>query len=300
MKSKIILILFSSSFLLVWGMSFLDSWTTDRVTSFLGMIYTFGATYFLQKEYSFQLSGWEKILILSCPLFYVSSYFYLHGIRSIFSIMNPLYVGFILLVLNLTVLKDVSKARNLFLFLFVSFFYAYAFYPLWDNSNKNNKIYQSLENWDTEPVAKDKLNKEVDLNDFFFINKNLDTINLQSNKFVLLETWNESCPPCVRAFKEMPPFYEKIKDQVDVFYLYENRKASVREKVDKIFNYQLISDKSKILIDINQNLYQAMKIQGYPYFLLFDAEGKLVFWELGFGDDSKEELEQNILKKIKG
>ncbi len=65
-----------------------------------------------------------------------------------------------------------------------------------------------------------------------------------------------------------------------------------------IFNFKSIKDKSKIRIDIDQNLYDALAMQGFPYFLLFDSSGKLIYLQRGY--TGKDATANKILEKIGG
>ena len=142
------------------------------------------------------------------------------------------------------------------------------------------------------------INLQVNLSDFSFINASLDTVTLSdaSGKYTLLETWSETCPPCIRAMRDLPDFYRSIENKVNVYYVYENRKASARNNFEKIFAFQEIKDKSKILIDMEQNLYQALQVNSYPYFLIFDSSGKLIHYIQGYND--KEMIAAEISKYI--
>ena len=63
-----------------------------------------------------------------------------------------------------------------------------------------------------------------------------------------------------------------------------------------IFNFKSIKDKSKIRIDINQNVYDALDMQDFPYFLLFDSTGKLIYLQRGY--TGKDAIANKILEKI--
>ena len=174
------------------------------------------------------------------------------------------------------------------------------------NSWKNSWIGGRQPSFDTEIPKKTEgqkpevsaINSDINLTDFYFINGSLDTVALvdTSNKYILLETWAETCPPCIKAMNELPSFYRSIQDKVSVYYVYEHRKASVRSNFEKIFSFKEIKNKDKILVDINQELYNALKMQGYPYFLIFDSDGKLIHYIRGYSD--KDRMADQISKYI--
>ena len=278
----------------------------DSYTAVMGLAFTFLSAYFLQREYDFDLSLSDKWLVMAFPILFLCAlyvnlydigYFRLRQIDfgSVYvvffyrQITNPVLIAFIVLLLGLTKLRDLKNPRNVFIFTSITVFYAYFFMLTW----KHNWFVASPVSFDTgmpftapPNEAPAGINYDVNLSDYSFINVNRDTVNLldDSGKYILLETWSEGCPPCIRAMEELPGFYQSIKDRVSVYYVYENRKASARRNFDKIFSFYAIKDKSMALVDIDQALYQATNMQGYPYFLIFDPTGKLVHHIHGYVD----------------
>lgn len=299
MKKRIILIIFSLSFFLVWGMGFLDT-PANQVSAALAISYTMLATFFLNKKFKFNLNAFDKALVLSCPIIYFAMFTFVQGQASIFYLINPFLVSLILLFLVLNQISDLTQLNNLFICFFCSSFYIYCFFPYWQNS----RIVQLTDNFDSQKKIEKRKKQSlaydsINLNDYSFINSNLDTVKASSTKeFILIETWNETCYPCIMAFKEMPAFYEENKNRLDYYYIYENSKLSVREEFNKIFNFRHIKTKSKILVDINQNLYLDSKMNGFPYFLLFDKNGNIIFHQQGYSSSYRRELESKIRQHI--
>lgn len=282
----------------------------DTNTAAMGLTFTFLSIYFLQKEYEFNLSIPDKWAVMAFPiLFLCATYFVLfdYGYFKINTydfitlyqilfykhIINPVTIAFIVLLLGLTKLKDLANLRNLFIFSSITIFYTYFFMVTWKTSwlggrsqSFDTELPKSNEEQNLEPLA---INYDVNLSDFAFINASQDTVTLldASGKYILLETWAETCPPCIKAMNELPNFYRSIEDKVSVYYVYENRRASARSNFEKIFSFKEIEDKSKILVDINQELYDALNMQGYPYFLIFDSKGKLKHYIRGYGDKDR-------------
>ncbi len=319
MKRKIIFFSYGVLLAAIWGHCFLDPGGADSYTAVLGLSFTFISAYFLQKEYNFELSFADKLCILALPIFCIIILYYNHYTQDnltktqkswffvlfYFQIINSHFVATVVLLLALTKLKDLSKPVNIFIFTFITLFYSYSFHHKW----RTSQFVSLTENFDDSAgknAESQKSNKtfEVDyavnLSNFTFINPDIDTVQLigASDKYILLETWNESCLPCIKAMQELPDFYRSIENKVDTYYLYENNKDHVRKKFDKIFAFKSIEDKSKILIDIDQELYNALKMSGYPYFLLFDSQGKLIFHSRGY--IGKEALSKEIRKHISG
>ncbi|MBL7808323.1 MAG: TlpA family protein disulfide reductase [Saprospiraceae bacterium] len=279
----------------------------DKVTAAMGLAFTFLSAYFLQRQYGFSLSKVDKCIVALFPLiFLIGLYnslidfgyfrFKMYNFSAIFQtvfylqIINPGLIAFITLVLGLTWLKDLRNPANVFVFSFITLFYSYLFMYEWKLRWHDGKRI----NFDTEAQASNsviktndqELNHNINLANFAFINATLDTVSLLDNadKYILLETWAETCAPCRKAMLEMPSFYQSVADKLSVFYVYENRKASVRDNFEQIFSFKEIKDTSRIVIDIEQELYHALGMQGYPYFLLFDAKGNLILHIQGYGN----------------
>ncbi|MDX2136319.1 MAG: TlpA disulfide reductase family protein [Saprospiraceae bacterium] len=316
MKRKISLLAYGLMLVLIWGICFLGSGMSDPYTAAMGLSFTFISIYFLQKKYDFKLTYGDKVAVVLFPLLYVILVYYTLITHDRFSpkktnyyqllfylhLINPLNVAFVGLLLGLTKLKDLSKPVNIFIFSYIVLFYAYFFHTPWMGfwagtrvKNFNTELFQDADAKNADGLV---VTDDLSLTRFLFINPELDTINLvsHSGKYILLETWSENCPPCIRAMQELPEFYQSIQDKVDVYYVYENNAPRVRRKFDAIFSFKGVQDKSKILIDINQDFYNTLEMQGFPYFLLFDAEGRLVYHKRGY--EGKNVLSREILKHI--
>ena len=283
---------------------------SDTYTAAMGLSFTFLSLYFLQKEYDFKLSVSDKWIIMAFPILFIFALYFtlfdygyfkirvfdfvtLYQILFYLHIINPVTIAFLGMVLALTRLKDLANPRNLFIFSSITIFYAYFFMFTWKNSwiGGRRSSFDTEITQDNKNQVKDEfaINYDVNLADFSFINASLDTVSLLdgSNKYILLETWAETCPPCVKAMHELPNFYRSIEDKVSVYYVYEHRKLTVRNKFERIFSFKEIEDKSKILVDIDQALYHALNMQGYPYFLIFDQKGDLLHFIRGYGDKDR-------------
>lgn len=321
MKKKLALLLYGFALINIWSICFFASGMVDHYTIAMGLSFTALSLYFVQREYDFNLTRSDKWVVMVCPILFLCMTYYtmydfgyfkiqrldfvgLYQLLFYLQIINPVTIAFIMMLLGLSKLKDLGNPRNVFIFASIALFYTYFFTLTWKLQWFSGKRVS----FDTEisaPSANkkstadaDELNTDINLAEFSFINAQHDTVTLldDSGKYILLETWSESCPPCRKAMAEMPPFYHSIKDKVSVYYVYEHRKSSVRNNFDKIFSFNEIDDPSKILIDIEMELYQAMNMNGYPYFLLFDASGKLVHHLHGYGD--KDLVAEQISKYI--
>lgn len=299
---KGILLLYSLSILPVWGISFLAP-GADQVSCLAGMIYVLVGNFIFLREKGFKLPITEQLLLLAGSIIYfliACLIFIIDGEKvSVANLLiDPLLIGLGISALNIFFLKDVTKLKNLFVFSTLIFYYVYVFYPDWQESLIIEDIKNEVTAFEGVETTTSPIERNIQLQDFSFIDSNLDTIRIvPKGKFTLLETWNETCLPCMKAFKEMPAFYQQQEDKMNTFYVYENRKAAVRNNFDKIFSFDLIYDASKILIDIDQAMQHELEIIGYPAFLLFDKDGELVFFKKGYY--SSEELASELLSLIK-
>jgi len=320
MKRKIALLAYGFLLISVWSLCFAIKDKTNSYTAAMGLAFTFFSIYFLQKEFDFRLSFSDKLTVAALPILYLlSTYFVLYEkgtfdtptynfvnlyqILFYLHLINPLAIATLVLFLALTKLRDVSKPVNCFIFITITLFYSYFFYDhwkvIWFKSLMENFGSEESKTADNEMADEYKIDSSKKISNFKFINQSLDTIKIptSSGRYILLETWNENCFPCIKAMNELPDFYRTIKDKVDVYYVYENESARVRRNFNKIFTFNGISEKSKIIIDINQELYKAINMSGFPYFLLFDPSGTPIYRFRGY--PGKASLSENILERVK-
>ena len=314
MKRKILFLIIGFVLILVWSLCFVSAKQSDEVSSALGLSFTVLAVYFAQREFEFKLGFNDKLCLLFFPVVYwlvfyynivtkyfknfeysfFYKYFYIH-------LIFPLNVALFLMLLGMSKMKDVTRPVNIFIFFYIILFYSYFFFSDWHSIqfaslSENFKVEDSTVDRNQSTVDVE-IGDKVNLKGFFFINSSLDTVVLgNSSKYILLETWNETCLPCIKAMKELPDFYKSIQGKVEVYYLYENDDWQTRRRFERIFGFKNIEDKSMILIDINQGLYQSLGMKGYPYFLLFNPSGQLVFQKSGYSN--KDEFCDEILALI--
>lgn len=287
---------------------------SDAVTAGLGLSFTALGGYFLQEKTGFNLRAADKAFLFAFPVLYnlgtyltlyQNGYFNLEkrGVYELFfylHLKNPLNLALLILMLATGVLKDLKRPFAVFVFAYIIFFYAYIFYGQWAQT----WLGKELRNFDT-PTSREKNGPDGALPDttlnlfqFYFIGPERDTSKLSATpgKFILLETWSETCLPCIKAMRELPDFYRSLQDKMDVYYVYEHPKEQVRQQFDRIFQFESIHQKSRIRIDLQQALYKAMNMEGLPCFLLFDSSGKLRYLQQGY--PGKDAISQMIREKI--
>ncbi len=316
MKRKIIFLLYGFVLINIWSLCFKEGYLrSNEFTYGLGLSFTFLSSYFIQKEYDFQLSYTDKFCLIILPILYLITEYivviipglskgHYHPFFFLFyaHFINPINIAFLVLVLSMTVMKDLSRHINLFIFIYLTIIYSYFFYK----EGRPFQLSSTLDNFGSDVPQENtppdteiaEIGNTINLTDFSFINPNLDTIRLEKplKGFILLETWNETCFPCIRAMKELPEFYKTMSDRLEVYYVYEDNREQVRRKFDKIFNFKPVPFKANILIDINQELYNALGMNGFPYFLLFDSQGSLIYKIEGY--TGKDNISKEILEHI--
>ncbi|RMG39059.1 MAG: hypothetical protein D6732_04535 [Methanobacteriota archaeon] len=308
MKKTITSLLFGLLATILWSFAFLDHPNTTSLSAFMGFLCTIGGSYLLQKEHDFQLNLKEKIATLAIPLIYTAAFLKndviyrdLNNLKPSI-LLNPILLSFTILLFSILFSTQLFKKANpwiLYLSAFL-FFYSYGYFDEWKATQYLNLTEKFVEDRDIDNSVADSLtdtSTDINIHNFRFINRNLDTISIQpEGKFILIETWNESCVPCIMAMKELPSYYRLISDRVKIFYVYENNNEKARNVFGKIFSFKHIYDHSKIMIDLDQNFYNSLSMKGFPYFVLFDKQGNLLFMKRGYR--GRKELSKTINKFI--
>ncbi len=112
-------------------------------------------------------------------------------------------------------------------------------------------------------------------------------------KPVFLDFWATWCPPCRRALPHTQQFTEKYGKDAHIFAVNLQEKAEkIREFMQK-HNYSFT-----VLMDTTGEVGARYRVRGIPHFVVIDAEGKVQFVQVGFGDDTKKKLEKALTDAI--
>lgn len=282
-QQKIRYILFSLSLVIVWAFLFLDVNRPGNLGVFIGLVYTFyGSIYFKNDET--QLLRFLKYLF---PFIYLITYLIISE-EGFFKIISPIVIGFILLIVSDLFKKEELKPIHFILPLTYFYIYVFSIFPTWE---RTLIMPEERYNFEKEVIKKDSFL----LNEFQFLNADFDTIKLSTDKdFIIIESWNETCIPCIKAMKELPDFYDSISTRFDQYYLYEPNKKTT--DYQKVFDFKHVDDKTKIIADFNKQFYKKLGLESYPYFLIYDKKGNLVYEQLGYNEVKRELLRQAVLK----
>lgn len=287
MKNKrvvtILIIIYSLVLIPIWGLTLLDA-MANEFTVLACFVFTFFSGWYISKKVTSGLNKNSKYLILIGPVFYFAVFivvrlFILKEIETFW--VFPILWVFVFSLAGVLIPTKYFKAAGINA-LFLAYVYAFHIYPI-HSSNTENFSSESF-----SEKKELKLNTSYNLSDFKFINSKLDTVTLSSaGKPILIETWRETCKPCLQSINDLQEFLSN-NSSVDQIYVYEQQRRKDFSK-DIVFNFPKIKHKDKILIDINNDFMDKLGMPSYPYFLLFDKEGKLVDYISGYKPEFKEE-----------
>ena len=120
-------------------------------------------------------------------------------------------------------------------------------------------------------------------------------------KIVYMDVWGTWCPPCIEAIKDSPKLKESVKDY-DIVYIYfhaggdmeeigETWKGAIAElglTKQNYVHYLLPRDQQQMVTEY-------LKLDGYPFYVLFDKQGnmeKLAREHIGDIDGFKKKIDE--------
>jgi len=286
--------IYSISLMAFWGLLLLDINKPGLLGVFIGLTYTFYSSFlirFFVKEEN------RKLIFIKFigPVFYLLVGFYVAS-SSAYHLLHPIYIAFLLFCIA-SFYKDFVPKKEVQFFV-VAFIYLYSFslYNIWDKE-ANRRVQANRYDFELSESSEAGQDKIPNLSHYQFLNSNLDSINLSgTNEYVIIETWNEKCPPCFRAMIGMADFYEKIKEKANQYYVYIPARKKRKLDYKKIFSFDKIADKSCILVDVN--LQKDALLEQYPVFLVFDKKGELVYKQIGYKGFISRKIEEGILSVL--
>lgn len=250
---------------------------------FLGLLTTFYSAFFIR--YTKPENPFSTIVKFAVPSSFLIYTFATMLYTSIGAVFHPIIFAFLLLLTSVANANKIPPLHYQFFVVVLCYLYTFSIYDNFWLHPVFGAEARSLQVGISTPKPPTQSPIYIDLQHFKFVNKAKDTLQiLPEGKFVILETWNEKCPPCMRAIPEMSVFYEQIKEKAHQYYIYiPNISKSATLDTDKVFNFEKIKEKEKVLID--QNLQQDLQLDSYPVFVVFDKDGKQVFQYIGYNKD---------------
>ncbi len=283
MKSPLYILTYSVVLILVWGLMLLDAEFSTIYSRLLCFIATAYFTYLIKESQAYKQLKYAPILIMIGPLFYLVMF--LINFSSIYLIIyNPIIwiiMFFLFAILKLKLTRD-----YIFIVLFITYFYNFHVYPYYTKANRSNSAT-------TEIVAKE-LNKAHNLKDFEFEGDEKKFTIDTTKKIILIETWNEKCPPCMSSIRDLEGFIDS-QSTVQHVYLYQDF-GKDNLPPNKIFEFSKIADKGKIFIDSDNTYFKTLEMNSYPNFLVYNTKGELIDYFTGYVPSKKEEYKTRLKK----
>jgi len=285
-KNALLLSLLSFMSIPIWGLTFLDIDNAGPFSVFIGITFTCYAILLIKDTKLYQSVDKPRGYLVVGPVFYLLASTFLFFDKPTLLLTNPILWAAVLLLVPLFVIKFNFYKQGIVTLFFI-YFYSFHLYP----------IFQSFEfspnKTESPSLVAQGLSDSVNLFDFDFIDPQLDTVAIPNAKeFLLVETWNEKCGPCMKSIDDLESYIGEFKN-VNHIYLYQNFREN-NLSAGEIFSFARIKDKQKIRVDVDNRLFQELGINSYPYFLLFDSEGNLVDYFSGYNHNFKSKYEDRI------
>ena len=285
MKEKVIVTICSFGVLPIWGLSFLAVTYANQLTLVYGLVLTAVLFRWLGSKVR-ELDKWTYLLGISGPVFYLIAMLFVQPEMEWESVLpNPILMGF--MVASLSLLITVRKLV-LYPFIVVSVIaYATFIFPIYQTNIE-------LGNIDFIEVIQKKDSLDlVPLSEFPALEQKVkDKLKGGNYDQILIETWNEKCKPCMESMADLQPFMDTNPRVLHVFLYQKMGNTNLSDR--QAMNFKKIGNPNKILIDINNAYYDRLKLSGYPYFILYDANGNALDWFSGYLGHFQKDYENHL------
>ncbi len=281
----LVILSYSLLFIPIWGLLLLSADIVSNSSIFVALIYTIIGSYYVRNSSIYMSTKYAEYLVYLGPLVYIISMFTMMP-TNFATLFHPIVWATTALIISQLLIKKIDTKVLVFA-LFIAYLYGFHIHSYWES------IYKPT--MPTQYIEKKDLAKNIKLSDFEFTTSDNETTIIKTDKpFVLIETWNEACVPCIEAMKDLQPLFLKNKDKVAHYYLYEQPTDTHKLTATDVFNYPNINDKSQILIDENLQFFNTTGMKSYPYFLLFNKNGDLVDYFKAYDHDNKDYFENRL------
>jgi thiol-disulfide isomerase/thioredoxin len=123
------------------------------------------------------------------------------------------------------------------------------------------------------------------------------TVNLSDYKgeLVLIDFFYKSCYPCMLALPALQNLHEKYNDKglkiigIDPY--------DTKEK-DDIDNFLAKRGVTYTVLLGGKDVAKEYHVSGYPTIYLIDKEGKIIFTQVGYGEDTEDKIEKIIIENL--
>ncbi|WMN07512.1 hypothetical protein QYS48_29010 [Marivirga arenosa] len=277
-KSKLLQVFYSLLLIPLWGLGLLQIDIANDFTRLLTFLFTAYIILFLKYKQMI-----NKGVLLIGPTFYMVATIIIRPIDEL--ILFPItWIYFMFIILLLFGELKLLRSHIFILFIIIAFIF----------KDELKEEEPSFLNFSKEY---DYIRKPDLLLEYEFINYLKDTVHIDTQrKPVLIETWNETCKPCIASIKEMEDDLGSYNSFHHI-YLYQSN-SSKSLALDSILNYKHITDKSKIYVDANNRLLKSMGLKSYPFFIIFNSEGEMKKYFSGYKSEYKNEILNKLLNEI--
>lgn len=284
---KVLLIAYSTILILIWGLTFFDAGTVNVYSTFIGLAFTLYTYFLLSRSETYLKTKYAWVYISLGPLFYLALYFGTGQMKTLEVIFNPILWAIIFLIIS-TFLTSLSIAKTSVVLAFLCYIYSFHIFPIYQRAIRIQT--------NTVNLKKSASLKNHNLRDYKFLNGDSSYQRLDFDSLpILIETWNEKCGPCIQSINRLEEFIEQNTSFKHIYLYVEMGSANL--KPDQVFKFKHIKNHDKILIDLDNNFYDEIKMDSYPYFLIYDRRGKLVSHFVGYHDKVLTEV-KNELKEF--
>lgn len=277
-------IFYSASLIPIWGLMMLDSNFQNNFGVFICLLYSVGLSIYVKSNFYEKLKKLPFYFLL-IPFSYLVAFIFTHNVE-ISIVYNPLFCSFIFLLWGFYFIKPV-KSWSIFFVIF--FAYLYAFYGYFYFKNETNYVKDL-----TTSVEKRYLNENVNIKNYLFLNSNQEETKINSDKLILVETWNESCPPCIKSINDLQPTIDSLSGKFKHVYLYESPLFGKTVSFEDVIGFKPIQNKEKIFIDFHFKFFKDIGMKSYPVFLLFNRDGVLLDYFTGYSSENKDYFKKRI------
>lgn len=122
-------------------------------------------------------------------------------------------------------------------------------------------------------------------------------VNLSDYKgeLVLIDFFYKSCYPCMLALPALQNLHEKYNDKGLVIIGIDPYDTKEKDDIDNFLAKRGVT--YTVLLG-GKNIAKEYHVSGYPTIYLIDKEGKIIFTQVGYGEDTEDEIEKIIIENL--
>ncbi len=129
------------------------------------------------------------------------------------------------------------------------------------------------------------INCEMPNDTFTTLQGNKKNIAEYKGKPTIINFWYLHCPPCINEIPSFNELTKKYGNKINILAISQDKKADIKTFLTKhIFKAEIISDAESFINKYNLG-------SGYPFTLLLNKEGKIVFVKSEGGETSESQMD---------